>query len=159
STNNTTSFRFSHLYQKNTNQGVGGIALPEAGFDHTDRGDELTYTHQTVVTPSLFHEERFLDGAEYKPPRSINHSPLNVVQASFNAGGAEYDQVLSEHHVTLLDALTWARGRQTIKAGINIPDWSWRGNTDTTNIGGTYYFSTLAAYQLGRPYSYIAQRG
>jgi hypothetical protein len=156
---NTGSFRFSHLYQKNTNQGVGGITLPEAGFDHTDREDEGTYRHQTIVTPTLFHEVQFLFGVEYEPRSSINPAPRIVVQDSFIGGGAQNDQLRTEHHFTLVDAVTWSAGRQTLKFGINIPDWSWRGNTDATNVGGTFSFSSLATYQLGLPYSYVAQRG
>ncbi|HMF92801.1 MAG TPA: carboxypeptidase regulatory-like domain-containing protein [Vicinamibacterales bacterium] len=157
--NNTGSFRFSHLYQRTTNQGVGGTTLPEAGFNHTDREDEATYTHQTILSRQLFHETRFLYGQEYEPRASINPAPKIVVQDSFVGGGAQNDQVRTEHHFTLVDALTWSPGRQTVKFGINIPDWSWRGNTDATNVGGTFSFSSLATYQLGRPYAYVAQRG
>src|SRR5439155_22517339 len=40
-----------------------------------------------------------------------------------------------------------------------IPDWSWRGLDDRTNTSGTFFFSSLADYAAGRPYSLIAQRG
>jgi hypothetical protein len=156
---NTGAFRVSHLYQKNTNQGVGGTTLPEAGFNHTDREDEVTYRHQTVVSPTLFHEVQLLYGNEYEPRTSINPQPRIVVQDSFIGGGAQNDQLRTENHFTLVDALTWSANVHTLKFGINIPDWSWRGNTDATNVGGTFYFSSLATYQLGQPYSYIAQRG
>ncbi len=156
---NTGSLRFSHLFQRNTNQGVGGITLPETGFNHTDREDELTYTHQTVLSSSLFHESRFLFGVEYEPRTSINGAPRIVVQDSFVGGGAQNDSVRTEHHFTLVDAVTWSVGRQVMKFGINVPDWSWRGNDDRTNTGGTFYFSNLATYALAQPYSYVIQRG
>ena len=44
---NTQSIRFSHRDEKNTNQGVGGTTLPEAGFNHEDREDEATFSNQT----------------------------------------------------------------------------------------------------------------
>ena len=157
--NNTGSLRFSHLFQRNTNQGVGGITLPESGYNHTDREDEATYTLQTVVTQSLFHETRFLFGVEYEPRTSIVPAPRIVVQDSFIGGGAQNDSVRTEDHFTLVDALTWSKGRQTVKFGINIPDWSWRGYNDRTNTGGTFYFSSLATYALGQPYSFIRQSG
>jgi hypothetical protein len=157
--NNTGSLRFSHLFQRNTNQGVGGITLPESGYNHTDREDEATYTHQTVISPSLFHEVRFLYGDEYEPRSSIVVAPRVVVQDSFVGGGAQNDSLRTEHHFTLVDAMTWSKGRQTLKFGINIPDWSWRGYDDRTNTAGTFYFSSLATYQLGQPYSFIVQSG
>src|SRR5262245_4852499 len=156
---NTGSLRFSHLYQKNTNQGVGGITLPEAGFNHTDREDEVVYRHQTIISPTLLHEGQFLYGDEYEPRRSINPARRIVVQDSFIGGGAQNDQLRTEHHFTLVDALTWSAEKQTMKFGVKIPDWRWRGNTDATNVAGTFSFSSLTTYQLGLPYSYIAQRG
>ena len=157
--NNTGSLRFSHVYQRWTNQGVGGTTLPESGYNHTDREDEMTYTHQTVVSQTFLHETRFLFGDEYEPRTSIVAVPRIVVQDSFTGGGAQNDSIRTERHFTLLDATTWSKGRQTIRFGINIPDWSWRGYNDLTNTGGTFYFSSLATYTLGQPYSFIVQRG
>ena len=157
--NNTQSIRFSHLYQKNTNQGVGGVNLPEAGFNHTDREDEATFTQQSILTPRLVHDVKFLFGVEYEPRTSINTAPRIVVLDAFTGGGAQNDSLRTEHHFTLVDALTWSPEHHTIKAGINIPDWSWRGNIDRTNTGGTFYFSSLADYAARRPYSFIEQAG
>jgi carboxypeptidase family protein len=156
---NTQSMRFSHLGQRNTNQGVGGVTLPESGFDHTDREDEATFTQQTVVSPRLLHEVKFLYGVEYEPRTSVRSDPRIVVQDSFVGGGAQNDSLRTEHHFTLVDALTWSPGRHVVKAGINIPDWSWRGNNDQTNTAGTFYFSSLQDFGAGRPYSFIQQVG
>jgi carboxypeptidase family protein len=156
---NTQSLRFSHLFQRNTNQGVGGVALPEAGFNHTDREDEATFSQQTIVSTRLVHEVKFLFGVEYEPRTSLRSDPRIVVQDSFVGGGAQNDSLRTEHHFTLVDALTWSPGRQTVKFGVNIPDWSWRGNDDRTNTAGTFYFSSLPDFAAGRPYSFIQQIG
>ena len=156
---NTQSLRFSHLFRRWTNQGVGGVTLPEAGFDHTDREDEATFTQTTVFSPGLLHEVKFLFGVEYEPRTSLRADPRIVVQDSFVGGGAQNDQLRTEHHFTLVDALTWSPGRHVIKAGINIPDWSWRGNDDRTNTAGTFYFASLQDYAAERPYSFIQQIG
>ena len=155
----TQSLRFSHLGQRNSSQGIGGVTLPDAGFDHTDREDEITFRQQTVVSPRLLHDVRFMFGVEYEPRVSLNAAPRIVVQDAFTGGGAQNDQTRTERHFTLVDSLTWSAGRHAVKAGINIPDWSWRGLDDRTNTSGTFYFSSLADYAAGRPYSLIAQRG
>jgi hypothetical protein len=157
--NNTQSIRFSHLFQRNTNQGVGGVSLPEEGFNHTDREDEATFTQQTIFSQRLLHEVKFLYGVEYEPRTSLTKSPRIVVQDAFVGGGAQNDSVRTEHHFTLVDALTWSPGKHTVKFGINIPDWSWRGNNDQTNTSGTFYFSSLADYAANRPYSFVQQAG
>lgn len=156
---NTESLRFSHLFRRWGNQGIGGTTLPEAAFDHTDREDEASFTQQTVFSPRLLHEVKFLFGVEYEPRTSLNAEPKIVVQDSFVGGGAQNDSLRTEHHFTLVDALTWSPGRHVVKFGINIPDWSWRGNDDRTNTAGTFYFSSLDDYAAGRPYSFVQQIG
>jgi hypothetical protein len=155
----TQSLRFSHLGQNNRLQGVGGTNLPESGFSHTTREDELTFTQQTVISPRLLHDIKFMVGDEYEPRTSLRAEPRIVVLDAFTGGGAQNDSVRTEHHFTLVDAVTWSPGAHVVKAGINIPDWSWRGLDDRTNTGGTFYFSNLQDYALGRPYSFIQQIG
>jgi hypothetical protein len=57
---NTQSVRFSHLDEKNTNQGVGGTTLPEAGSNREDREDEATFSNQTVFSPGLLNAVKVL---------------------------------------------------------------------------------------------------
>src|SRR5262249_6904632 len=59
------SIRFSHLGEKNTNQGVGGVNLPEAGSNRTTREDEATFSQQTIFSPRLLNDIKFLYGVEY----------------------------------------------------------------------------------------------
>lgn len=157
--NNTQAVRFSHLHNSNTNQGVGGFSLPEVGFAHEDTEDEATFTQQTILSPRLFNDLKLLVGVENEPRTSLRPDPRIVVQDAFNGGGAQQDQLRTEKHFTLVEAVTWSPARHTIKFGLNIPDWSWRGNDDNTNTGGTFYFSSLADYALGRPYAFIQQAG
>ena len=156
---NTQSVRFSHLDEKNTNQGVGGTTLPEAGSNHEDREDEATLSNQTVFSPSLLNEVKVLAGVEREPRTSLNGAPRVVVLDAFTGGGAQNDSLRTETHFTLVEAVTWSPPRHTVKAGINIPDWSWRGFDDRTNTAGTFYFSSLPDYQSGRPYSFVQQAG
>jgi outer membrane receptor protein involved in Fe transport len=156
--NNTQAIRFSHLHERNS-QGVGGFSLPEAGFNHEDTEDEATFSQQTIISPKLLNDFKLLVGVEREPRTSLRPDPRIVVQDAFTGGGAQQDQLRTEHHFTLVEAVTWSPARHTIKAGLNIPDWSWRGNDDNTNRGGTFYFSSLADYAQGRPYSFIQQAG
>ncbi len=155
----TMSVRLSHYYQKNTNQGVGGVTLPESGYNHTDREDEITYSHTTVFRPTLLNEVKLLVGFENEPRISINSLPRIVVQDSFTGGGAQNDSLRTEKHFTLVEAVTWSPKNQSIKFGLNVPDWSWRGFDDQTNSTGTFYFSSNADYAAGKPYSYVVQAG
>jgi hypothetical protein len=157
--NNTISLRYSHQQRSNPNQGVGGINLPEAGRSTSQREDDTTYSQQTIVTPKLLHEFKLMVGFENQPSTSLSPLPRIVVNDAFVGGGAQSDSLRTEKHFTLVDALTWSTAKHVIKAGVNIPDWSWRGYVDNANTGGTFYFSNLQDYALGRPYSFTQQRG
>jgi len=155
----TISVRFSHQQRSAHNQGVGGINLPEVARDTSEREDDLTYSQQTVVSASVFHEFRLMVGVEREPFVSLANQPKIVVNDAFVGGGAQGDSLRTEHHFTLVDAVTWSPAHHVVKIGVNIPDWSWRGYHDDTNQGGTFYFTDLADYAAGRPYSFIQQRG
>ena len=153
------SIRFSHLHEQNANQGVGGVNLPEVATQHTNREDELIFSQQTIVSTQLLHEIRVLLGDEREPRISARRAGRIVVQDAFTGGGAQTDTLRTEHHFTVVDATTWTHGRQTLKFGLNIPDWSWRGFVDWSNTVGTFSFASLNDYAAGRAYSFTQQAG
>ncbi|HMD34464.1 MAG TPA: hypothetical protein VKH42_05835, partial [Vicinamibacterales bacterium] len=153
------SIRFSHLGEENVNQGVGGVNLPETGSHRTTREDELTLSQQTILSPRLLNDVKFLYGVEYEPRTAVTQAPRIVVLDAFTGGGGQNDSIRTEHHFTLVEAITWSPKNHVLKFGVNIPDWSWRGYDDRSNRLGTYYFSSLPQYVLGRPYSLIQQAG
>jgi outer membrane receptor protein involved in Fe transport len=156
---NTIILRFSHQRWSNPNQSVGGINLPEVGRSASQREDDTTYSQQTILAPTLLHEAKLMVGFERQPSVSLTAQPRIVVNDAFVGGGAQADSLRTEKHFTLMDAITWSPARHVIKAGVNIPDWSWRGYVDNTNTGGTFYFSNLQSFALGQPYSFTQQRG
>jgi hypothetical protein len=137
----------------------GGVTLPSAGTNWNFLEQSATYTQQTILTSRLLNQFRLFVGQEFEPTTSVNPAPKLVVLDAFTGGGAQGDQLRTEHHFTLTEMLTWSSGRHTIKGGMNIPDWSRRRFDDNTNVGGTFYFSSLADYAAGRPYAFIEQIG
>ena len=55
--------------------------------------------------------------------------------------------------------VSWTKGRHFVKAGINIPTFSRLTSDDRANFGGTYYFSSLEDFELGRPFSFSQNEG
>ena len=157
--NTTIALTVSYQDQTMKNQGVGGVTLPSAGTNWSFTEESGTYTQQTIIRPTLLNQFRLFVGQEFEPTTSVSADPKVVVLDAFTGGGAQADSLRTEHHFTLTDMLTWSRGRNVLKAGINIPDWSRRRFDDNTNFGGTFYFSSLADYTAARPYSLIQQAG
>ncbi|HEY3840938.1 MAG TPA: hypothetical protein VGL72_30415, partial [Bryobacteraceae bacterium] len=141
------------------NHGVGGFVLPEAGTNVRGHENELYYNDSLMISPTLLNQFRVVFGRQGATTSSLTESPSIVVNGAFTGGGAQSDRLQTENHMNLNEILSWNPGKHNIRAGINVPDISRRGLTDRTNMGGTYYFSTLQQYQLSQPYSFIQQQG
>jgi hypothetical protein len=155
----TISIRPSYEDLTNGNRGVGGVTLASAGTNFEHREEQITYTQQTIVNPSLVNQFQFLVGQEREPTTSVTPGGGIVVAGAFTGGGAQGDLLRTEHHVQLTDSLTLTKGHHLVQAGFQVPDWSWRGFDDHTNAGGTFFFSDLGAYSAGRPYAFTEQQG
>ena len=153
------AIRLSHLKEKNPVQSAGGTSLPEVAISHEDREDELTFSQQSVFSQRLLNEFRLLVGDEFEPRVSLHADRRIGVLDAFIGGGAQVDSLRTEHHFTLTETVTWSSGRQTVKFGVNIPDWSWRGFDDRSNTGGSFAFSSLQDFADHRPYSFTQQAG
>ncbi len=65
----------------------------------------------------------------------------------------------TENSTQLNDNVSWSHGRHLVKAGVSVPAFSRLGSGMRSNFGGTYYFSSLAAYTQGTAYSYVRRAG
>jgi hypothetical protein len=154
----TIAIRPSYEYEKNQNRGVGGTTLASAGTTFTHHEQQVTYTQQTTLRPSLLNQFQVLFGHEREPTLSASSARGIVVAGAFTSGG-QGDLVLTEVHTQLTESVVWIKGRHQVQAGFQLPDWSRRGFFDRTNFNGTYYFSGLDTYAAGRPYSFVQQQG
>jgi hypothetical protein len=156
---NSFTLRFTYEDSSQKNQGVGGITLPEAGVNTSSRESDLVYTQQTVFSPKLINQFRILLGREMQPADSINPDRSIVVADAFIGGGAQADSLRTERHIQLTDVVSYSTGRHVIKTGLNVPDWSQRGFDNDQNKLGTFFFSSLADFNAGKPSSFKQQVG
>ncbi len=153
------AFTPSYEYEGADNRGVGGVTLASAGTNFRHREEQLRYSQQNVLRPSIINQFQILVGHEREPTTSVTADRGIVVADAFTGGGAQGDLLRTETHMQMNDALSWAHGHHAIQAGFQIPDWSRRGFVDQTNSLGTYYFSGLDTYAAGQPYAFIQQVG
>ena len=156
---NTFSIRPNYQYETNQNQGVGGTTLASAASTFTHHEQQITYTQQTIVSPTLLNQFQVLVGHEREPTVSALPAQAIVVNGAFTGGGAQNDLLRTETHMNLNESLAWTKGHHLVQAGFQLPDWSRRGFYDRTNFGGTFSFSGLDAYAAGRPYAFTQQQG
>jgi len=156
---NTISVRESLLLESTNNQNVGGTTLAEAGVNSHNMEQEITFSQQVVLSPKLVNNFRLLLGVEKQSNQSLNDNRRIIVLDAFTGGGAQANALRTEYHAQLMETLAYSTGKHLIKGGINVPDLSRRGYDNNLNSAGTFYFSTLADYAQGRPFSFVQQQG
>ena len=150
---------YSYEHKTVQNQGVGGMVLPEAGTDTVFFEHEVNVGHTYVFSPTLLNQLHFLVGHYDNKTQSINEQPQVSVSGAFVGGGAQADARRTEYHFDGTDIVTWTKGKQEMKFGVDVPDISRRGFDDFTNRLGTYSFASLNTYDSNTPYTYLVQQG
>ena len=159
SRNNTFSIRPNYQYESDENRDAGGTTLASAATTFKHHEQQVTYTQQTILTPTLVNQFQMLFGHEREPTTSLTPDRAVIVAGAFTGGGAQVDLVRTETHINLNESLSWTHGRHLVQAGFQLPDWSRRGFYDQTNFGGSYFFANLIAYETGQPYAFTQQQG
>lgn len=158
---NTIAIRPNYQYETDENRGAGGTTLASAATTFRHHEQQVTYTQQTILRPTLVNQFQMLFGHEREPTTSASPDRGIVVAGAFTGGGAQGDLVRTEVHINLNESLVWMRGAHVVQAGFQLPDWSRRGFEDRTNVGGTFYFAGLDAYtsRPPSPYAFVQQQG
>lgn len=157
---NTLSIRYEFGRDSKGNNGVGEFNLPEVGFDESGQEHHIYYNHRTVFTAKLVSDFSLRAGSHDNSSQSLNPGVRKIiVQDAYTGGGAQVDKHQTENHVQITEVISWLHGRHSIKAGINIPGVSRRGSADRSNFDGTYTFSTLQGYSIGKPFLFQSNSG
>ena len=171
---NGDQFWIGYSYERQTikNQDVGGTALsgartnyhggdgtvlPEARANSMFQEHEINVSYRHVFSPKWVNQLRFLLGHYDVPTTSLNPNPQIVVSGAFTGGGAQADSRRTEYHFDGTDIVSYANGKHQLSFGIDVPDISRRGFDDFTNTAGTYTFGSLAAYEAGKPSTYLVK--
>jgi len=156
----TVSIRYEFGRDFKKNVGVGEFNLPEVGVNERGREDHLFFTQRTVFSAKLVNELSLHAAFEDNRSESVNPGVRKViVQDAFTGGGAQVNLHSTRDHLQLNDAVTWLRGKHSIKTGVNVSDVGRRGAGDRTNFDGTYSFSTLENYTRTNPFLFQSNSG
>src|SRR6476469_1035267 len=109
------------------------------------------------MTPKLLNQFRMLVGLESERWTNATEGPSIVVLDAFTGGGAQADHFRTEHHVQMADTLTWSSGRQAVKVGISVTDFSRRRWDDNTNRRHVLFLQPRGL--CGRPTVFVRAAG
>ncbi len=141
------------------NAGVGGIVLPEAGYNTYSREDDAIFNDRLIITPNLINQLQITLEKDEDNTKSVTDAQSVQVSGSFTGGGAQADVHRTENTIHVNEIVSWSRGKHYLRAGIQLPQFSRRALDDQTNRLGTYQFASLASYMTNTPYVFTAQQG
>jgi Carboxypeptidase regulatory-like domain/TonB dependent receptor len=162
-----------YAFQDSTNQneGVGNQTLPEAGYNAEYREDDLTLHDDDAASATTLNQASLVLERTDNPLNDVQEGPQVVVNGYYTGGSAQNDQDSSEYNLRANDMVTWTRGRNLVKWGVNLPHFSRRVFDDHTDEDGTYSYSptyaadgtetetAIEAEQAGDPSGYTLKEG
>ncbi len=159
SPNHSLSVGYNFEGSNSTNAGVGGITLPEAGYNLNSREDDAIFNDRIIIAPNLINQLQVTFEKDEDVTQSVTEAQSIQVSGSFIGGGAQADFARTENTIHVNEVVTWSHGKHYIRAGIQLPQFSRRAVDDHTNRLGTFKFSSLASYTGNTPYVFTSQQG
>ena len=157
---NSASLRYSFSDWSSEGEGVGGFNLPETAADLTSRKHRFRYSHNTVVTSSLLNQLSFRAvGSETLTSSRQAGVMQTAVLDAFTGGGAQLDSRSSRNRFQFSDVLSWSAGKHTVKAGVNIPNFTRLTSNERSHFDGIFYFSSLASFNDRTPFTFTQRQG
>lgn len=159
SANHRLSVGYNFEGSSSTNAGVGGITLPEAGYNLNSREDDAIFNDRIIVTPKLINQLQITLEKDEDVTSSVTEAQSIQVSGSFIGGGAQADLARTENTIHVNEIVTWSHGKHYLRAGVQLPQFSRRAVDDRTNRLGTFKFSSLTSYAGNTPYVFTGQQG
>jgi len=145
-----------------TNQTVGGLVQPSAGYVGHEFDMDITYHDDLTISSNKLNQlnvrfERNLD-------RDVSDQQAQqiIVEGVGTFGGAQIDSYATENNPDVTDMFSWTLSKsvpQQIKFGLQITNTGRRILDDLTNRQGTYTFASAAALLAHTPSSFSLQQG
>ena len=141
------SVSFAANSNRLANAGVGGLVLPQAGYDMAATQYDFRIINTAAIRPSLLHATRL--GITWKTTEEAPHSlaPSLQVAGAFTGGGSVDGHRLDrEHDLEFDDDLSLSHGHHTAKLGVQVLA-AFVNNRDPLGFNGAFNFggSTLSA--------------
>jgi hypothetical protein len=153
---NFISIRDSFSRYSGHGNGVGTLNLPDQSTSSINYTNELQIGDTWIINPHLLLEPRFLW-------RRINNNqmpslltPAVTVQGAFTNGGSNAGTVQDHEDIFMLQTYgTATAGSHTLRFGARARSYR-DANYATTGANGSYFFSSVAEYQVSAPSQYSA---
>jgi len=141
------------------NLGVGDFDLPERSFDTGSVNDTFRVRNTRVLGRKVFSELRFEVTSSESTTMPQSFEPTIRVNDAFTSGGAGQMGTRSSREIEIAQNFDFTIGRKhSMRAGVLFEAGRWSSDQQQ-NTNGTYVFTSLQAFNAGRPATYTVRVG
>ena len=149
-------------YQRNakrqSNLGVGGFDLYERAYSSDSTEHILRLADSGTLGKKLFNEFRFQSRWQNVELDSLSNAPTIQVLNAFTRGGAQISSNRRVHDFDIADNVDFAFKKHSLRTGVEVETGNYRSD-EARNLNGTFLFSSLAAFNAGKPTQYSQRSG
>lgn len=149
-------------YQRNarrqSNLGVGGFDLYERAYSSDSTEHIFRLADSGSIGKKLFNEFRFQSRWQTVELDSLSNAPTIQVLNAFTRGGAQVSSNRRVHDFDIADNLDFAFKKHALRTGVEFETGNYRSD-EARNLNGTFLFSSLAAFNAGKPTQYSQRSG
>lgn len=150
---------YSRRQNDRSNLGVGDFDLPERAYATDNATDTFRLRSTQVLGKKVFSELRFEFSDSSNSTTSGSVLPTIRVNDAFTAGGAGQAGDRNAREIEVAQNFDFTIGRKhSLRAGL-LFESGWWDSTQVSNANGTYTFTSVEAYNAGRPATYTIRVG
>jgi hypothetical protein len=150
---------FTRRQNDRSNLGVGDFDLPERAYALDNSTNIFRVRSTNVIGKKVFGEFRFSVIDSVLSTTSASTAPTIRVNDAFNAGGAGQMGERRAREIEIAQNFDFTIGRRhSFRAGVLL-ETGWWNSDQQANAYGTYTFTSMENYLLGRPATYTIRTG
>lgn len=152
------SLRYSFSRDSLDNRNTGPFDLPQRAYDEVAQRQELRLSETALFSVNFSNEVRFAYKKRDNQFTPVSSLPASIVLGAFNSGGAQLNQDQDQQIFELQNLSTWVHGKNTLRFGATAKRHD-VDLTDTSNFGGTFTYSSIAAFTANQPFLFTINQG
>ena len=143
---------------RSENLGVGDFDLPGRAYSRDTTEDVFRLSLSGPVGQNFYNETRFQARHQTSASDAFTDTFALIVLDSFSSGGAQVGGGRRGTDFEFATDFDYAVGRHSARAGVLLEAGRYRSD-DVRNMGGTFTFASLEAYEAGRPTTFTQRTG
>ena len=149
---------YSRRHNTRGNLGVGDFDLEDRAYEAETNNDTLRVRNTRTINKKVFSELRVEFARSELTNTSVSLAPTVRVLESFTSGGAGLAGARVGRQFTAAQNFDFTIRKHAFRAGLEVNGGWWDSNSQS-NVNGTFTFSSLSDYELGRASTFTRRVG